>query len=110
MAPTHRLPPTLLQALKRKGVEFIVAPYEADAQLAYLAINNSVDVVITEDSDLLAYGCPRVSPCAQAATLKPGGGLSVLLEALLAAAPELPPACAQAGVLQDGPVRRGGGD
>jgi exonuclease-1 len=51
----------LLQALKRKGVEFIVAPYEADAQMAYLAINGLVDVVITEDSDLLTYGCPRVS-------------------------------------------------
>jgi exonuclease-1 len=50
-----------MQALKRRGVEFIVAPYEADAQMAYLATNGLVDVVITEDSDLLTYGCPRVS-------------------------------------------------
>lgn len=37
-----------------------MAPYEADAQLAYLAKINYVDLVITEDSDLLALGCPRV--------------------------------------------------
>ena len=55
-----------MQALKRKGVDFIVAPYEADAQMAYLALNALVDVVITEDSDLLTYGCPRVGPGARA--------------------------------------------
>lgn len=49
-----------MQALKRDGVEFIVAPYEADAQMAYMALSGDVDAVITEDSDLLAYGCPKV--------------------------------------------------
>lgn len=48
------------QMLDRQNVKYIVAPYEADAQLAYLGRNNQVDYVITEDSDLLAYGCPRV--------------------------------------------------
>ena len=50
-----------MQALKAAGVEFIVAPFEADAQMAYLAINGMVHAVITEDSDMLPYGCPRVS-------------------------------------------------
>ncbi|KAK9918966.1 hypothetical protein WJX75_008347 [Coccomyxa subellipsoidea] len=49
-----------IEALKAANVEYIVAPYEADAQMAYLAINGIVHVVITEDSDMLAYGCPRV--------------------------------------------------
>lgn len=58
--------PTLLlthdrQALKDRGVAFVVAPYEADAQMAYLALRGDVWAVVTEDSDLLAYGCPRVS-------------------------------------------------
>lgn len=48
------------QALKQAGIEYIVAPYEADAQLAYLSISGYVDAVITEDSDLLAYGATRV--------------------------------------------------
>ena len=42
-------------------MESIVAPYEADAQMAQQAINNDVFAVLTEDSDLIAYGCPRVS-------------------------------------------------
>ncbi|CAL6322040.1 unnamed protein product [Bathycoccus prasinos] len=54
----------LIVALKREGIEFVVAPYEADAQIAHLARqsreNGGVDVVFTEDSDLVAYGCERV--------------------------------------------------
>jgi len=45
---------------KKAGVECLVAPYEADAQLAYLARQGYVNAVITEDSDLLAFGCPTV--------------------------------------------------
>lgn len=48
-----------LQELKAQGVAFLVAPYEADAQMAYLARSGAVQVVVTEDSDLLAYGCPK---------------------------------------------------
>ena len=50
----------LVDALRARGIAFVVAPYEADAQCAYLALNGFVDAVLTEDSDLLAYGCPRV--------------------------------------------------
>ena len=45
----------------REGVEVVVAPYEADSQLAYLAKEGIADVVITEDSDLLAFGCKQVT-------------------------------------------------
>ncbi|MCO5582541.1 hypothetical protein L7F22_036438 [Adiantum nelumboides] len=52
------------QVLKAEGVEFVVAPYEADAQLAYLSSlspeKGGVAAVISEDSDLLAYGCDVV--------------------------------------------------
>lgn len=50
----------VMQALRTHGIEFIVAPYEADAQLAYLCRAGFVSAVISEDSDLLVYGCPRV--------------------------------------------------
>ena len=43
-----------------KNVESIVAPYEADAQLAYLCRTGYVDFILTEDSDLLAFGAPKV--------------------------------------------------
>ena len=48
------------QACRSVGVECIVAPYEADAQLAFLSKSGIADVVITEDSDLLVFGCKKV--------------------------------------------------
>jgi len=50
----------LIQKCKALGISFIVAPYEADAQMASLALKGVVDLVVTEDSDMLVYGCPRV--------------------------------------------------
>lgn len=41
-------------------VSFIVAPYEADSQLAYLNKINRIQFVITEDSDLLVFGAKVV--------------------------------------------------
>lgn len=49
----------LLQELKAHNISYIVAPYEADAQMAYLIKQNHVQLLITEDSDLLAYACAR---------------------------------------------------
>ena len=48
------------QECRKLDVQCIVAPYEADAQLAYLSKEGLVDVVITEDSDLLVFGAKRV--------------------------------------------------
>jgi len=49
-----------IQELKHLGVQYVVAPYESDAQLAFLYHTKVIDVVITEDSDLLAFGVDRV--------------------------------------------------
>jgi len=38
----------------------MVAPYEADAQLAFLSRMDIVDLVISEDSDTIVYGCKSV--------------------------------------------------
>ncbi|KAI3456083.1 hypothetical protein Pfo_012746 [Paulownia fortunei] len=50
----------LIQVLKQENVSYVVAPYEADAQMTFLALSKHVDAVITEDSDLIAFGCPRI--------------------------------------------------
>ncbi|KAI0266510.1 PIN domain-like protein [Gloeopeniophorella convolvens] len=50
----------LIKALRAEDVPYIVAPYEADAQLAYLERTGIVDGIITEDSDLLVFGCKNV--------------------------------------------------
>ncbi len=41
-------------------VDFLVAPYEADAQLAQLAQSGRCDLVITEDSDLIPYRVEKI--------------------------------------------------
>jgi 5'-3' exonuclease len=46
----------LVQALRQQKIAFLVAPYEADSQLAYLAQQGWLDVIVTEDSDLIPYG------------------------------------------------------
>jgi exonuclease-1 len=46
--------------LDKLKIEYIIAPYEADAQLAYLDKINYVDTICTEDSDLIAYGCKNI--------------------------------------------------
>jgi exonuclease-1 len=50
----------LIIRLKSSDIEFLVAPYEADAQLAYLSRFNYTDFTISEDSDCIVYGCKRV--------------------------------------------------
>lgn len=51
----------MFQACRNRGVDCIVAPYEADAQLAYLNKVGIAQLVITEDSDLLLFGCEKVT-------------------------------------------------
>ncbi|KAF9051720.1 PIN domain-like protein [Panaeolus papilionaceus] len=50
----------LIKALQANSVQYVVAPYEADAQLAYLEKQGLVDAILTEDSDLLVFGCHNV--------------------------------------------------
>lgn len=57
---TPRMAFNLIELLRKENVEFVVAPFEADPQLTYLCLNGIVDAVISEDSDLIPYGCPRM--------------------------------------------------
>lgn len=56
----HDIYEWLLQVLKKEGIDYIVAPYEADAQMTFLCMKKHVDAVITEDSDLIPFGCSKV--------------------------------------------------
>ncbi|NXH70406.1 EXO1 Exonuclease, partial [Hydrobates tethys] len=57
---THVMAHEVIKAARAQGVDCLVAPYEADAQLAYLNKTGMVQAIITEDSDLLAFGCKKV--------------------------------------------------
>jgi exonuclease-1 len=50
----------VMQACRDVGVQCIVAPYEADAQLAYMLMSGQVQLVVSEDSDLLVFGTDQV--------------------------------------------------
>ena len=41
-------------------LDCIVAPYEADAQLAFLFKSGLVNLIISEDSDLTLFGCEKI--------------------------------------------------
>lgn len=50
----------VIQACQERNIDCIVAPYEADAQLAFLHKTGLVDLIISEDSDLTLFGCDRI--------------------------------------------------
>jgi exonuclease-1 len=51
----------LMQQLREHDIAFIVSPYEADGQLAYLSQCGMVDLVMTEDSNLLCHEIETVA-------------------------------------------------
>lgn len=57
---THDMALKLIKACRDMNVDCIVAPYEADGQLAYLSMQSIADYVITEDSDLVLFGCKKI--------------------------------------------------
>ncbi|KAL6240120.1 hypothetical protein BDW75DRAFT_197014 [Aspergillus navahoensis] len=50
----------LIEELKKLDIQYVVAPYEADAQLVYLEKHGFIDGIISEDSDLLVFGAKRL--------------------------------------------------
>ena len=53
---THELEDSLIYGLHQKNIDLIIAPFEADAQLAYLNRIGLLNAVLTVDADLIAFG------------------------------------------------------
>lgn len=51
---------SVLNFLRKHNIEYIVSPYEADAQLYFLQKQGFIDYIITEDSDLIVYGATKI--------------------------------------------------
>ena len=49
----------VIDVLREAGFVYVVAPFEADGQLAYLCKEGFVDAVWTADTDLIVLGCPQ---------------------------------------------------
>jgi exonuclease-1 len=50
----------LIEELKKADIPYVVAPYEADAQLVYLERQGLISGIVSEDSDLLVFGAKRL--------------------------------------------------
>ncbi|KAI1487688.1 hypothetical protein F5X96DRAFT_131374 [Biscogniauxia mediterranea] len=50
----------LIEELKKADIPYVVAPYEADAQLVYLERHGHISGILSEDSDLLVFGAKRL--------------------------------------------------
>lgn len=59
-AVTPDMAKSIMVELDRKHVKYVVAPYEADPQMVYLEKLGLVDGILSEDSDLLVFGCNRL--------------------------------------------------
>lgn len=57
---TPEMASALIQELKKMDIPYVVAPYEADAQLVYLERNGLVGGILSDDSDLLVFGAKRL--------------------------------------------------
>ncbi|PNY27590.1 Exodeoxyribonuclease 1 [Tolypocladium capitatum] len=57
---TPEMASTVIQQLKQMGIPYVVAPYEADAQLVYLERQGLISGIISDDSDLLVFGAKRL--------------------------------------------------
>ncbi|KAJ7256843.1 hypothetical protein B0H12DRAFT_1232746 [Mycena haematopus] len=66
-----------IKALRTESVSYVVAPYEADAQLAYLERIGLVDGILTEDSDLLSTAPLVCIDRAEFASIAPMDGISL---------------------------------
>lgn len=57
---SNRMIEEFVGLLQQRKIEYIIAPYEADSQLGYLASKGVVNFCISEDSDLLLFGAHQV--------------------------------------------------
>lgn len=57
---TPEMASALIHQLKKLDIAYVVAPYEADAQLVYLERKGLIDGIISDDSDLLVFGAKRL--------------------------------------------------
>lgn len=60
IAVTREIVSDVARMLERINVEYIISPYESDAQLCYLERIGYIDCILTEDSDLIPYGSNRI--------------------------------------------------
>lgn len=62
---------TLSQWMDDHGIEYVQAPFEADAQIKRIVDEGRATAAITEDGDLVVYGVPHILSLTKMDTLEP---------------------------------------
>lgn len=57
---TPEMAKCVIDYCRNNGIQYVVAPFEADSQMVYLEKHGFIDGIISEDSDLLVFGCHRL--------------------------------------------------
>ncbi|KKA28982.1 hypothetical protein TD95_000900 [Thielaviopsis punctulata] len=57
---TPEMARNVIDEIKKLGIAYVVAPYEADSQLVYLEKKGIIHGILSEDSDLLVFGAKRL--------------------------------------------------
>lgn len=57
---TPEMAANVINVLKQHNIDYVVAPYEADSQMVWLEMQDIVQGIIAEDSDLLVFGAKRL--------------------------------------------------
>lgn len=57
---THREYGDIINLIQLFGFPYIIAPEESDSQCAYMINSGLVDYVISDDMDMLAFGCNKI--------------------------------------------------
>ena len=60
MDVTPEMARQFIEELKLQNIQYVVAPYEADAQLVFLEKKNVIQGILSEDSDMLVFGAQRL--------------------------------------------------
>ncbi|KAJ0410604.1 hypothetical protein ATCC90586_007437 [Pythium insidiosum] len=68
----------VMQALRTAGVRFVVAPFEADAQMVWMCREGLASAIVTEDSDVLVYCIAANVDCPVLFKLDDGGMVHAL--------------------------------
>lgn len=57
---TPEMAKCIIDYCKINRIKYVVAPFEADSQMVYLEKHGLIDGIISEDSDLLIFGCRKL--------------------------------------------------
>lgn len=57
---TPEMAKCVIDYCKVNRIRYVVAPFEADSQMVYLEKHGLIDGIISEDSDLLIFGCRKL--------------------------------------------------